>query len=277
MPIDLVLVRHCASVGNEAYERSKKGDHSRYTPEFRLLPNWAWPLSEQGRDQARATGQWLRDHFTTFSGYYCSPFVRTCETAGLLELPRACWEPYNMLRERFWGEADFRVPENERWEMFREQLEGRKHDPVYWRPPGGESLADVELRVEHFLDKVHRTWPNGIAMVVTHRDAMLAFAARVAPKPLAQWRQALLSRDPRDQIHNGQVLHFTRRDPYTAEVNARFAWFRSVCPWDPARSTNEWQPVERPSLSSEELLAVAAEAQAGDWGAGRQDEQPHTG
>ena len=265
MPIDLVLVRHCASIGNEAYEKSKQGDHSHYTPEFRLLPNWAWPLSETGRNQAQATGAWLRDHFTGFSGYYCSPYVRTSETAGLLGLPGACWEPDNLLRERFWGEADFRVPENERWDAFRQELAGRWHDPAYWRPPGGESLADVELRVEHFLEKVHRSWPNGSALVVTHRDSMLAFGSRVAPRPLTEWRKALLSKDPIDQIHNGQVVHYSRRNPETSEVNIRFGWVRSVCPWDQSRSSNEWRRIRSTNLANEELLAVAAAAHQHDW------------
>lgn len=265
MPIDLVLVRHCASIGNEAYERSKEGDHSHYTEQFRQLPNWAWPLSEKGRQQARATGAWVEKHFSAFSGYYCSPFVRTSETAGLLGLQAACWEPDNLLRERFWGEADFRVPENERWEAFKKELEGRGHDPAYWRPPGGESLADLELRVEHFLDKVHRAWPNGRALVVTHRDAMLAFGARIAPRPLMEWRRMLLSKDPHDQIHNGQVMHYTRRNPTTAEVTVRFSWVRSVCPWDLSRSSNEWQRIEPPHLSNDELLEVAAATPGDNW------------
>lgn len=256
MPIDLVFVRHCESIGNEAYERSKKGDHSRYTPEFRQLPNWAWPLSERGRQQARATGNWLQENYARFSGYYCSPFVRTTETAGLLGLAEATWEPDSLLRERYWGDADFRVPENERWEAFRKELEGRWHDPAYWRPPGGESLADVELRVELFLDKLHRAWPNGSTLVVTHRDAILAFAARVAPKPLTQWRRELLSKDPRDQINNGQIIHYSRRHPGTGEISARFSWFRSVCPWDLERSNNEWESISPPNLDTEQLLKL---------------------
>lgn len=266
MPIDLVLVRHCASVGNEAYEKSKEGDHSHYTEQFRQLPNWAWPLSEKGRLQAGATGAWLRENLPRFSGDYCSPFVRTSETAGLLSLEDACWEPDNLLRERFWGEADFRVPENERWDAFRRELEGRWHDPAYWRPPGGESLADVELRVEHFLEKLHRSWPNGTVLVVTHRDAMLAFGARLAPRPLMEWRSTLLSTDPQDQIHNGQVLHYSRRNPTTGEVTVRFTWVRSVCPWAPDRSPNEWRPIRASNLGSEQLLELAAAARHNDWG-----------
>lgn len=265
MPIDLVLVRHGASVGNEAYELSKRGDHSRYTEQFRQLPNWAWPLSDKGRAQAEATGKWLAEHFAFFSGYYCSPFVRTSLTAAYLGLERAWWEPDNLLRERFWGDADFRIPENERWEAFRKELKGRWHDPAYWRPPGGESLADVELRAEHFLEKVHRSWPNGTILVVSHRDTMLAFGSRVAPRPLLEWRKVLLSADPHDQIHNAQVLHYTRRNPDTSEVGVRFGWVRSVCPWDPDRSRNEWQPISAPNLLNHELLAIANAGPDDGW------------
>lgn len=121
------------------------------------------------------------------------------------------------------------------------------------------------------MNKMHRTWPNGTVLVVTHRDTMLAFDARVAPRPLAELRRVLLSRNPKDQIHNGQVVHFTRRDPHSSEINVRFTWFRSICPWDPSRSVNGWQAIRPPYLSGEELLGVAEEAIGGDWAATHAD------
>ncbi len=47
------------------------------------------------------------------------------------------------------------------------------------------------------------------------------------------------SQDKRDQIHNGQILHYTRRNPSNPDlVEPTFQWFRSICPWDQKRSSN---------------------------------------
>ena len=47
------------------------------------------------------------------------------------------------------------------------------------------------------------------------------------------------SQDKRDQIYNGQILHYTRRNPSNPElIEPTFQWFRSICPWDQKRSSN---------------------------------------
>lgn len=73
-----------------------------------------------------------------------------------------------------------------------------------------------------------------------------------------QWRGLLLSDDPRDKIHNGQVLHYSRKDPASGRCSNRLEWVRSACPWDPARSTEQWRRIEPPSFSNEDLLASVA-------------------
>ncbi len=73
-----------------------------------------------------------------------------------------------------------------------------------------------------------------------------------------QWRALLLSGDPCDKIHNGQVLHYTRRDPATGRYSDRLEWVRSACPWDRARSNEDWRHIEPPSFSNEDLLASVA-------------------
>lgn len=259
MPIDLVFVRHGQSEGNEAREQSKRGDNSCYTEEFRARSNREWRLTDLGILQAEAAGRWIHDHVSpTFDAYYVSEYLRARETAAQLGLAQARWVQDIFLRERSWGRADFVMPESERYELFAAELAARREDPCYWRPPEGESLAEVCLRVDRVLNRLARECQGGACIVVTHEDVM--WAARFLMEGMTQerWRNLLLSDDPRDKIHNGQVLHYTRRDPVTGRCADGFQWVRSVCPWDPRRCVEEWRPVLPPMFPNEELLATVA-------------------
>ncbi|HVL99462.1 MAG TPA: histidine phosphatase family protein [Egibacteraceae bacterium] len=259
MPADLVLVRHGRSEGNEARERSKKGDERHYTPAFRSRRNREWRLTDAGIQQARAAGAWIVDNVARgFFRYATSEYLRARETAAHLGLPEARWTQDILLRERSWGHADFIMPESERFELFAAQLAARREDPCYWRPPDGESLAEVCLRVERVLDRLRRECAGQRCILVTHEDVM--WAARFILEGLTQerWREMLLSGDPREKIHNGQVLHYTRRHPGSGELGPRLQWVRSVCPWDPDRSGGQWQQVAPPSFTNDELLASVA-------------------
>ena len=257
MPVDLLFVRHGQSEGNAAREQSKRGDESAYTPAFRHRLNREWRLTDVGVFQAHAAGEWIRRHVHgPYTACHTSEYVRARETAGHLGLPGASWVQEILLRERSWGRADFVMPEGERYELFADELTARRQDPCYWRPPEGESLADVYVRVKLVVDKVRECSPDGACVLVTHEDVM--WAARCLLEGLSQeeWRALLLSDDPCDRLHNGQVLHYSRRDPATDRCSESFEWVRSVCPWDPVRSRNEWQRIQPRCFSNEELLAT---------------------
>jgi len=259
MPVDLVFIRHGRSEGNEAREQSKHGDNSAYTERFRARLNRDWRLTDLGIAQAQAAGQWIRKQISpTFSRYYTSEYLRARETAAHLRLPEARWVQDILLRERSWGRADFVMPESERYERFSAELAARREDPCYWRPPEGESLADVCLRIERVLRTLERDCPGGSCVLATHEDVMWAARFLVERLTQEQWRELLLSDDPCDKIHNGQVLHYTRRDPATGECSGGFEWVRSSCPWAPARARSGWCRIKPPSFSNEDLLSALA-------------------
>ena len=140
MPNDLVIVRHGHSEGNLAIGKSKKGDHSMLTSEFRETPGHRWRLTDEGREQAKETGDWIKKNIgDKFDRYYASPFVRTRETAALLGLPDAEWRLDQRLRERDWGEINS-VPANEHMSSYPQNALIKKMDALYWRPPAGESI-----------------------------------------------------------------------------------------------------------------------------------------
>jgi broad specificity phosphatase PhoE len=256
MDVDLLLVRHGRSEGNEAREQSKRGDNRAYTEAFRGRLNREWRLTDLGVEQARAAGRWIRRNIEPPYHRCCtSEYVRARETAAHLGLPDARWRQEILLRERSWGRVDFVMPESERYERFEAELTARRQDPCYWRPPEGESLAEVCLRMERVLDTVRGRPPGGNCIIVTHEDVMWAARFLLEGLTQEQWRELLLSDDPCTKLHNGQVLHYSRRDPETGRCSETFQWVRSVCPWDPGRSDDEWRRIRPRNFSNEELLA----------------------
>jgi hypothetical protein len=52
-PLELILVRHGQSEGNEATARSEKGDQTPWTPEFRAKHSSTYRLTDKGILQAK--------------------------------------------------------------------------------------------------------------------------------------------------------------------------------------------------------------------------------
>ncbi|HEV2069686.1 MAG TPA: histidine phosphatase family protein, partial [Acidimicrobiales bacterium] len=197
MPVDLLFVRHGQSEGNQAREQSKHGDNSAYTEEFRRRLNREWRLTDLGVAQGRAAGEWIRRHVEgPYIRCYTSEYVRARETAAHLGLPDARWVQEILLRERSWGRADFVMPESERYERFAAELAVRRQDPCYWRPPEGESLAEVCLRMQLVLGKIRGRPPGGNCVIVTHEDVMWAIRFVLEGLTQDEWRELLLSDDP---------------------------------------------------------------------------------
>ena len=258
MPANLVLVRHGESEGNIAIARSKMGDHGAYTDEFKNRHSSLWRLSLKGRKQAAMTGEWMHDELgLTFDRHYTSAYLRAMETAGLLDIERAMWYTDFNLRERDWGELD-RVSVEERDKSFSDAMEKREIDSFYWTPPNGESLAQLCLRIDRVFQTLHRECSGKNVLIVCHGEVM--WAARVILERLSQPRFHELdkSKNPKDRMHNCQVLHYTRIDPDRSDgtLGPYLNRMRSICPWDMKRSRNEWQQIVRPSYSNQQLMEL---------------------
>lgn len=136
------------------------------------------PLSEMGVRQAEAFGAWLRDVDDAVAPevVWCSPYVRAMQTAQIAvdvsgrDLSIRVDE---RLRDRELGVLDLlttqgvaaRVPE----EAARRQWLGK----FFHRPPGGESWADVALRLRSLLRDLDDDHPDGRALVVAHDAVVL--------------------------------------------------------------------------------------------------------
>jgi len=260
MPRDLLLVRHGHSEGNFAMEVDKRvkqeGGENRYrTPESAERDPSDWRLTERGRGQADAAGEWIRgwmqaEGVESFDRHYCSPYARTRETAARLAIPDAGWQLDPLLRERDWGNWSG-LDKDEQAEQFPYSTAQKQRNKFLWRPECGESTPDVDLRVRAVLATLAREMPGQRVVCVTHEDTMWAFRFRLEKLTIQQWL------DQDDEGHhaivNCGILHYTRVDGDGVE-HPKFARVRLVDPTKPETS-DRWWPIVRPRFTADELLA----------------------
>ena len=170
-PAALWLIRHGQSEGNVIRDEAEQRHAQEYVLDSRDADV---PLSDLGRQQAEAFGRWLgeqpREQHPDV--VLVSPYLRAAqtadivlETAGLQGLPRGVDE---RLRDREMGQWDgltwrgivARYPE----EAERAKLVGR----FFHRPAGGESWADMCLRLRSLLADVGQELTGRRVLVVAH-------------------------------------------------------------------------------------------------------------
>ena len=174
MPLDLYVIRHGESEANVIVQAGEQGDNSLYTQDNVTVPDRSWRLTATGRKQADCIGRWLVSQQQLFDRYMVSPYVRTRETAATMALPKAKWEENRVLRERSWGEINT-ITKDEFKNNYARNWNFKNTDPLYWRPPAGESIADVaEDRVHNILTSLSRKSDSESVVMVTHGDFMLA-------------------------------------------------------------------------------------------------------
>lgn len=178
-PESLLLVRHGESAGNVARDRAEAAGLAMIDIAHRDMDV---PLSPLGARQAAALGRWLGglpagEQPTVV---YSSPYVRACETARLALASaglegRIALAVDERLREREFGVLD-RLTRAGIQQRYPEQADFRAHlGKFYHRPPGGESWADVILRLRSTLDSITRDCCGERVMVVTHQVVVLMF------------------------------------------------------------------------------------------------------
>lgn len=82
------------------------------------------------------------------------PFRHVTALINALGFPHR-WFAEVFLRERDWGQMDL-MSWAERQEKMAHELKRRDLDRFLYAPPGGESMADVALRLDRFIHLLHR-------------------------------------------------------------------------------------------------------------------------
>ncbi|MFF2632898.1 histidine phosphatase family protein [Microbacterium sp. NPDC058021] len=201
MPVKtLWLVRHGESVGNVAATRAEREGLERIPLDIR---DSDVPLSPTGRDQAAALGEWLAEQRAGIGTYWVSPYLRARETLAIaLGDDPAVVLVDERLRDRELGILDLLTTRGVA-RLHPEEAERRRHlGKFYHRPPGGESWADVALRLRSFLGDLF-AGPGESALIVAH-DAVVTLIASLL-RSLQE--QELLEFAAANPVLNASVTH----------------------------------------------------------------------
>jgi probable phosphoglycerate mutase len=179
-PSRLWLVRHGQSAGNVARETADAAGHSLIDIPVRDMDV---PLSELGERQAQALGHWFArmPEAERPEAVLASPYVRARQTAEAIcraggiagEIERLVID--ERLREREFGVFDRLTTIGIR-EKYPDLAEHRALlGKFYHRAPGGESWADVILRLRSALDTISLHYADRRVLVVCHQVVVLCF------------------------------------------------------------------------------------------------------
>ncbi len=173
----LILVRHGQSEGNVAAEAAARDELDQIDVPARD-PDVV--LSETGRDQAAAVGRWLASLSPDEQPevLWTSPYRRARETAEIaldvagLDIAQRVDE---RLRDRDMGITDKLTGAGIR-AAYPEEAERRDWlGKFYYRPPGGESWADVAMRVRAVLTDLAHAEKHQRILVTGHDVVLLLF------------------------------------------------------------------------------------------------------
>jgi 2,3-bisphosphoglycerate-dependent phosphoglycerate mutase len=174
---ELILVRHGQSEGNVAAEAAARDRLDKIEVPARD-PDVV--LSETGRKQATALGKWLGalSEDERPGAVWSSPYRRARETAEIaLEVcgVRLDFRIDERLRDRDMGITDMLTRTGIR-ERHPEEAERRSWiGKFYYRPPGGESWADVAFRVRSVLTDLAGSEKEERVLVSAHDVVLLLF------------------------------------------------------------------------------------------------------
>ena len=147
----LILIRHAESEGNRDQM-------------FTATP--LVPLTDRGREQARAAAGWIGAQFRPVR-IVSSPYARARETAAILA--EALGIPIVVesdLRERDYGRLA--------GQAYATPRPGYERDRYWlWRPEGGETLQEVLARVGAVLDGLAAGASHDDVIVVSHGAVMM--------------------------------------------------------------------------------------------------------
>ena len=174
--LTIYLVRHGESEGNVGnYDAQLSGD-------------FAIPVTERGKNQAKATGIGLTEVLNDDDSLvYCSPYLRTQETLHYLKIGANASDDLRVYEDPRLREMDFGYGN-----VAEQKKKRRVHGWFYYRYEGGESPADCYDRVSGFIDsmmrQVERKGKKKI-VIVTHGLSIRCFVTRFLHLTVAEYEK----------------------------------------------------------------------------------------
>jgi broad specificity phosphatase PhoE len=193
---ELLLIRHAESTANVAGAAVEGSDAETVEMPVRDADV---PLTDYGRDQASAIAAWLQslpdDEFP--DAVWSSPYLRVFETARLGTASQRTRLPIRIderLRDRETGILEGLTTRGIEARLPAEAARRRRVGKFYYRPPGGESWADVTLRSRSILADLDRQDASRV-LIFSHDTTILTIHAICG------------------RLMEGQILELERAEP----------------------------------------------------------------
>jgi probable phosphoglycerate mutase len=177
---ELILIRHGQSLANVLFPEADAQELLEITLSGRDADV---PLTDLGQEQARAVGSWLASLPADRrpDAVVTSPYLRAKETwrlaaeaSGLGTLPPSTDD---RLVDRLLGELEM-MTRAAVLARFPGESARRSESGIWeYRPPGGESFADIRVRLTSFLEDLHREHSGRRVVIVAHDAVVLMFRA----------------------------------------------------------------------------------------------------
>ena len=178
-PDRIWIVRHGQSAGNVARDKAEAANAAWIDIADRDMDT---PLSDLGRDQARALGRWFGSQppGAKPNVLLSSPYVRSLETVDLIVQAGAFPAGSRVIADERLREKEFGILDRMTVLGIKQQYpqldEQRKHvGKFYFRPPGGESWCDVILRLRSVIDTLTREYRQQRVLIVAHQVIVNCF------------------------------------------------------------------------------------------------------
>lgn len=204
--VELILVRHGESMGNVANAVALGARAEVIEVERRDADV---PLSTVGVEQARALGASMASWEQPPESVWCSPYTRALQTAQTALQYAGSSLPLRVderLRDRELGVLDLLTSYGVEARFPTEAVRRRWLGKFYYRPPGGESWADVALRLRSVMRDVDTDDEGRRVLVVAHDAIVLLF--RYVCEGLSE--EQLLSITENAAVRNASITRLIR-------------------------------------------------------------------
>jgi broad specificity phosphatase PhoE len=256
MPKNLFLIRHGESEGNLVNKKFiETGDTSLFSENFLNLHESQYNLTEKGIEQAKLTGKWLRENnLISFDRMLVSNNNRAMQTAAYLDLQNPQWMIDFNLRERENGLFNL-INKTQRFANCVNQEKFHDSQPFLFRPPQGESMADVAQRIKIILNTLARECDGKDVIIVCHGHVIRTFRIIIEHMSLSQSNEYLNTEEAWGRVPNCAIIHYTRLADNS--VTEYFNRFKIIRPAGGGELEDPFSKIIRKKYSNEELILEA--------------------
>lgn len=173
-----------------------------YTEENRLCDNDAYPpLNDKGKEEAENIAKWIIYRSPRVDKIYTSAAQRCIQTASIIA--KAYQKDFEILdnlpnkKAGIWNGLSYDQIE----EKYPAELELYHQDSENFVQQDGESLKDLNLRVENFLEKIVEENITRRIIIVTHPDIIKAAIRSALQIPIQNQNRVFIPTGSASQIN----------------------------------------------------------------------------